>query len=183
MGLSTGNDVGGIPRRTLILGGGAAGVILIFLLGVILPGHLSIKKMEKNLKALKTELKGQQLLQPVYRAMADQSQNMPDKGGLVLSERKPVKRAEIGKLSGLFSHMALKSGVTLDRCVPDVNFMGASRRLIRVDLEITGEYAKLRDFLVRLGALPSLERVDLIKITAGTVSESCFVKFLLAMEK
>lgn len=177
-----GRAMGKIPRRTLILGAGTAGVILLFLLGVILPGHLSIKKMEKELQGLKTELKGQQLLQPLYQAMKNQVQKMPDRGGLVLAKRKPVKRAEIAKLSGLFSRMALKSGVTLDRCAPGVNFTGASGGLIRVDLKVTGEYKRLRDFLVRVGALSSLERVDRIEITAGTVSESCFVKFVLAME-
>lgn len=146
------------------------------------PSHRSAERKDKRILSLESEIQKQEILSPLFQALLS---NRPDLGSLDLPPilRAPLDRREIINLSGTFSRIAEKSGLTPEKAIPDIETLKGEENLLKVDLFLSGDFFDFRSFLLLLNRLPFMERVEEIRIMATPETIRFSLKVWLTLEK
>jgi hypothetical protein len=164
----------------LICGAG----ILIFILLMVYPNHTSLAKMDSKINRITAHGKEQKMLFPLFQELMRVSQEK-DIEVLPFPEKENLKRNELGNISFILQEIAQKTNLHLTEATPDIDSLIDDSDHFKMYMKLEGSFFDLRNFLIRLGAIPYLEHLEQLQIQTDQTSEDLrmSLKIWLARDK
>lgn len=167
----------------LLIGGG----LLAFILFLISQNYKSINSINEEIFSLKSQISRQEAFNPPYRKLASQNRLLEKRisselGGLPAPKAGKLPREEVGKLSGMFQELAVKSGLNLENIILDVNSLEKAKKHLMTDIHLNGDIYNFRKFLIEVGRVPYVDHIKEVKISSGRMAKKFKLKVRLALE-
>ena len=157
------------------------GIVAAFVLLGILPIYGKIKDQKAEIYRLETAIKKQEVLHPLYLSLYKKAQFEPPRA-LPVQKEGFLPREDVGRLSSIFADLAEASNLSFESALPRVNTLRAGNKYIMVDLSMIGPFIQLRDFLLKLGGLPYVERLEMIKVQRTQNADNITLKIWLSIK-
>ena len=152
-----------IPKRNIIFSLIClTGVLVLVLVGII-PEQLSLARLEQQMKNIQFQIEEQKNLYPLYHVLKKGIQTKDPKI-LPSSEKSPLLKTQVDSISATIKEIARKANLDTVSSSPDVNVLGYELKSLPVNIVLRGDYLSFRKFLIGLGEIPYLERIEDIEI-------------------
>ena len=155
------------------------GGILAFLLLVIYPNYRELNSLELEMTRIETRLGEQKVLTPIFNELRQQTKvNLPKD----LPNPAPGKlsRAETIKITFLIQEIVQQHQFVVENIQPDVETLVGGSGHMRLNLSLRGDFLKLRQMLLQLFEIPSLEHVEQLEVLAGETPRRMRLKLWFA---
>ena len=152
-----------IPKRVLILHLSCWGGLLIFLLAVVLPLYGSLSGLDRRIQDVRQQVDEQKTLQPLHQALKAKGRNVAP-SVLPTPERGKLSRDLIGTVPSALRRIGQNAGMESFSVSPDVNSLAGNSPFLLVRVVAQGDFMNFRRYLIGLGELPWLDRVEEIEI-------------------
>jgi hypothetical protein len=170
-----------LPARTIAFFLTYLCVLLLYLLLVIYPQHLSLAEADLDIKKLKVSIEEQKILYPIFQDLLKKVR-VKDTEALPFPKKAKLMRNETAKISSIFQEIAQKSNLVLKEIIPDADALISGAGYLKLNLTVKGNFLDLRNFMLQLGELPYLEHIERIQIRSVQDSKEISFKFFLAQE-
>lgn len=154
--------------------------IMLLLLFFIIPNQRASARLDMEIIQTRNNLEGQKILSPLFKDLTRQAQTEPLE--LPFPERQALPRDNIAALGATFQDLAGQSMLVFGGMTPHVNTMRPEDGLMMVDVAVQGDFPDLRGFLVGLGALPYLDKVEQLHINGVQAVKQMDLKLWLAVK-
>lgn len=152
--------------------------LLLLILGGILPTSHGINATRAEIADLRASLERREALLPMHNLLVEQK-NSPVPTGFTLPERARLPIADLPSVPSKLILIAREAGVELIAATPQLRSIQNGSDAVRVDTHIRGDYMKMRDFLLRLGEMPYLDRIEGMTVqTMGSGREMQLILWL-----
>jgi hypothetical protein len=152
-----------IPKRTVIIQLSWLGTLLVLGLVVIFPVQRSTAGFERQIKNIQYQIETQKTLQPIYQALKTKSQTTTA-GILPTPESGKLPRDLVHVFPSTVRRIANNSDMEMISVSPDVTSLADQSRHLLVRAILRGDFMNFRKFLIGVGELPYLERLEEIEI-------------------
>ena len=156
-------------------------MLIIFYFAAIYPYQRSLGVIDVKTAQSLDRIRKQKVLLPLYEEMIKKGEGKA-REGLPLPEKKGLSRKEIDTVSSLFKKMADKYDMLVVSVSPDVATISEVSDDVMVSVRLRGKFYDFRKFLVELGGVPFLDRVEEIEITQETGHKEFYLKVWLTIE-
>jgi hypothetical protein len=155
------------------------GGIIAFLLLVIYPNHRELKRLDLEMNQIETRLGEQKVLTPIFNELRQQTKiDLPN--DLPNPEPGKLSRAETSKITFLIREIVQEHQFVVDSIQPDVETLVGGSGHMRLNLSLRGDFINLRQMLLRLFEIPSLEHVEQLEVSAGETPQRMRLKLWFA---
>ncbi|MCD6487344.1 MAG: hypothetical protein J7K35_08480 [Syntrophobacterales bacterium] len=172
--------IGKIPGRSVMY------LLMCFVISVILyfvaiyPHQRSISAMDVRTAQVVKHIEKQNVLLPLYNELVKESKNKVH-GNLPLPDTKRLPRNDIDTIAPLFEEIADEHNMQVVSVSPDALALTEKSSDIMINIHLKGKVLDFRKFLVELGGIPSLERVEEIEIKQEAGYRQFYLKVWLAI--
>ena len=156
------------PRLIFYAMAGLAGMLLLIVL-LLVPRQQRLAAMDQTLAALSDKQAKQAALRPFYTSL-QQKLSSEEGVNLPLTAREKPCEMDMKCLIDTFEELAEVSRVQIDELRPDFDDLKEKTGTWRFHLVLQGDFSDFRKFLVRLGTLPCLKRIE--RMTFGVLPDS-----------
>jgi hypothetical protein len=152
-----------IPRRTAIIHLAWAGALLLLSAVAIVPLQRSAAGIDRRIKEVRGQIETQKTLQPLYQSLKAKGQTAP---AVVLPLPKAGKlpRDRVGRVAATLGGIARKASLETISLSPDPNALVNQSRSLLVNVVLRGDFMNFRRFLIGIGELDYLERIEEVVI-------------------
>lgn len=152
-----------IPKRSLVyLLICLSGVLILFVAGII-PEYFSSVRLDQQIKNIQFQIEEQKILHPVYHTLQNKT-HTKDVRILPFPKKTPLSRAQVDAVPVKFSEIAKRANIDIVSASPDLNFLGSESKFFPINAIIRGDFFNFRKFLIGLGEVPYMERIEEIHI-------------------
>lgn len=152
-----------IPKRSLFyLVICLCGVLIIVTVGII-PEYFSSVRLDQQIKSMQFQIEEQKNLYPIYHMLKNKT-HIKDARILPFPKKVPLSRAQIDTVPATVREIAKKANIDMVSASPDLNFLGSESRFLPINAIMRGDFFNFRKFLIGLGEVPFLERIEEIQI-------------------
>jgi hypothetical protein len=153
----------GIPKSTLIQVLVSLGIILVIIIAGILPYQRYLGKLDQNIKQLQFQIEEHKNLFPLYESL---QRRLLTKGSGVLPfpRKAPLPRGQISKVPKTIGEIAGKCGMDAVSVSPDLKGLTKAATSLSLTAVIKGDFFNFRRFLIGLGGVSYLERIEEVHI-------------------
>lgn len=140
---------------------------LLVIAGVgLYPGLKQLRELEVKATELEYDVKKQRALLPFYLQLAAlDSVELPKE--LQSSDEHKLRRGEISEVMSALGEMALDNKLDLISATPKVRSLEDDSRHLVVTIEAKGRFSDFHGFMLDLGKMGSLERIEQVNIHEG----------------
>ena len=155
--------------------------ILVFIFLIIIPTQKASSELDREIEKLGDRIEEQRLLKPVFDSLLKRAK---EKNPTQLPATKKVKlaRGDISKISMKLQEIARDHNLKLRDIRTDVNALMSNKGYLMMRIDLTGDFMQFRDFLVELGTIPSLEKIEEIQIRAIEATREYKLKIWMAQK-
>lgn len=169
----------GFPKSSFLILLICGGLLLILFLLIILPAYVSNSKKSVAIREINNEIEARKANALVYsdlqKALVSKELVLPNPPKITIS------RDEAAKFQNVFRTMAEESGLRTISLTPDVNMVGGSPKFLSNQAVLKGELVNFRQMLIKLAAVPYMDRIDEISITQQPDAMEFRMKIWLAL--
>ena len=151
------------PKRTIIYALLCLSSILFIVLAGIIPKQFSLTSLDQKIKSIQFQIEEQKSLYPIYQDLQKKTQ-AGDSKVLPLPVRNALLRTQLDTIPATFREIARKANLDMVSASPDLNSLSGESSLLPVNAVIRGNFFNFRKFLIGLGDVPYLERIEEIQI-------------------
>lgn len=152
-----------IPKRTIIYSLLClSGILCIILVGII-PKQLSLTHLDQRIKSIQFQIEEQKSLYPIYQDLQKITQARDSKV-LPSPVRSTLLRTQLNAIPANFREIARKANLDMVSASPDLNSLSGESKTLLVNAVIRGNFFNFRKFLIGLGEVPYLDRIEEIHI-------------------
>ena len=151
-----------IPRQALSFKILFFTILLVLLCIGIFIQYLSLTNLDRRVKKIQLEVEEQKGLQSIYQLL--KSKGHKNVKVLPFPAKGKLSRDQIETMPGNFRDIAKKVNMDILYASPDMAYIGPDSRSLLVNVGIRGDFFNFRKFLVGIGELPYLERIEEIQI-------------------
>jgi len=169
-----------IPGRSVMYLVLCVVILVIFYFAALYPYQRSLGAIEAKTVQVKALIEKQKVLRSLYKEMVKRGENK-FLGKLSVPDTKALSRRDIDIPSQLFKKIADKSGLHVISIRPDVLTLTEESDDMMVALHLRGRFLDFRKFLVGVGEVPSLKRVEAIEIKQENGREEIYLTVRLAI--
>jgi len=156
-------------------------VILVIILLMIYPDYRTLAALDKNIKQLNTKIETQKLLLPLFQKMLTEIDfKLPE--GVAFPKEEKLTQEKSESIVSVFHELADNSGLKVVEVSPDVESTLNGSGFLLVNVVVKGDFFKLREFLLELGNLPYLEKIEQIKLQNIEAGKEVRLKIWLVKE-
>jgi hypothetical protein len=170
-----------LPTQSLIYFLICGAGILVFIFLIIIPTQKATNELDREIENLGNRIEEQRILKPVFDALLERAKKK-NPTTLPATEKVKLARGDISKVSQTLLEMAQRSGLKLRDISTDVNAFNGDAGYLQMRIEVTGDFKRFRDFLLDLGTIPSLEKIEEIQIRAIESSREFKLKIWMAQK-
>ena len=152
-----------IPRRNIVYIVLCVLFIILFVFVVYLPTDKWSDELDIKTSEAKFRLHEQQTLIPVFQYLKVESEKVVS-DTLPLPPKGKLARAMINNLPQNFAASAKTSGMSLVMARPDLSGLKGDFQTLPVNIVLRGGFINFRKFLIGLGGMPYVERIEEILI-------------------
>lgn len=154
-----------LPTESLVYILACGTGIIFFVFMIIVPNQNTSAELDQDIENLKDRIEQQRILRPVFDSLLERAKReYPTQ--LPVTKRVKLERGDINKVTEILQDIAGRHDLTIQDIRTDVNAMMTSTGFMQMRIHATGDFMKFRDFLVDLGTIPSLEKIEEIIIRA-----------------
>ena len=170
----------GIPQKSLSYLIFGAIIIAILVLVGILPLYRYNSNQAGEIKKIKDQIEERKANVPVYlnlhKALA--SKDLPV---LPNPKKTTISLEEAAKFQNVFRTIAGESGLRAISLTPDLSTMAGSSKFLLNNAVVKGEFVNFRQMLIKLAAIPYLDKIEEINISQQSDSMEFRIKIWLAL--
>jgi hypothetical protein len=152
-----------IPRRVAILHLACWGGLLLFLMAVVLPLYGSMTGLDRQMRDLRSQVDEQKNLHPLYQTLQAKGRNVAP-SVLPTPDRGKLSRDLIATVPAAFRRIGQNAGMESFSVSPDASSLAGNSPFLLVRVTAQGDFLNFRRYLIGLGELPYLDRVEEIEI-------------------
>ncbi|MBA3019362.1 MAG: hypothetical protein KJ550_11425 [Proteobacteria bacterium] len=180
-------DIKELTREFIRLLGRKLIYLLMFAAGILLfmgIGIYSSKKFSEikggEIKAIRCQIEGQMVVLPVYKELLKKLQV---KGSEVLPfpDKNRLPKDKIEEIPKIFEGIAKNCNLESVSIIPDVMSLDRTSGLLLVNTFVKGSFFDFRKFLVNLGGISYLERIEKIDIKRTMEGKEFGLKIWIAL--
>jgi hypothetical protein len=152
-----------IPKRTVIIQISWLGALLILGLVFMFPVQRSTAGLDGQIKDIRVQIEEQKTLQPIYQALKTKGQTTAA-NILPTPENGKLPRDLVRVFPSTVRRIAKNSDIEMISVSPDVTSLANESRHLLVRAVLRGDFMNFRKFLIGVGELSYLERLEEIEI-------------------
>jgi hypothetical protein len=169
-----------LPVKTLIYLSVSIFIVVIFLFVVVYPYYQTLGTLDKEIARMYERAERQKVLLPLYMKLVEKSEaSVPDK--LLLPSRKALSKNNIDLIPSLIKGIARKSGMQVITINPDLTTLATKKDLLLIYATVRGSFFDMRNFLIELGKVASIDHIEEIDIQQKVTDKECNLKLWLAV--
>ena len=170
-----------LPSRNIILiilfGGG----IIFFVLLSIFPNYITYSNLENEINTMRNQIEEQKILSPIFSDLSNKAKfEYPE--SLPFPKTEKLSRNKTGKISEIIQNIVLLNNFTVNSILTDIGGLMDETGILKISLEITGDFMNLRNLILQLGALPYLEHIENIRIDSAGNRQNILLKLWINQE-
>jgi hypothetical protein len=154
-----------LPTRNtfviVIFGGG----MLLFVLLAIFPNYISYNNIVHETSILKDKIEEQKILSPIFEDLSSKAQ-FQNPASLPFPSPEKLASADTEKITPIIREKVAANDFLLEDIDTDIESLMTDPGLLRMMIQMVGEFQRLRDLLLDLGSLPYLEHIEVIQINS-----------------
>lgn len=152
-----------LPTRNtfmiVVFGGG----ILLFILIAIFPNYLSYNNIVHEISLLEYKIDEQKILSPIFEDLSKKAQFQKPES-LPFPAADKLSRNDTEKITPIVREIVEVNGFKLEDIDTDIESLMTESGILKLSINLLGEFHNLRDLLLDLGSLPYLEHIEVIQI-------------------
>ena len=162
----------------ILFGGG----ILFFVLLSIFPNYIAYSNIEHEINTLKDQIEEQKLLSPIFTDLSDKAkfENPED---LPFPKKEKLSKNETGNISAIIQNIIRLNDYKVDSIVTDVGGLMNESGILKMTIEMTGDFMNLRNLILQFGSLPYLDHIETIRIKNSDNKQKVLMKLWIAQEQ
>lgn len=168
-----------IPPKSITYIIACSAVIIILLFAGIYPLHRALANRDEKIADKNLKLEEQKLLLPVYE-MLKQKMGKKNARLLPLPAKAQLPGDQMGRLETDLKDISGKAKVDLISFLPNLTSADVKSKTIAVDAVARGEFFAMRRFLIGLGGIPYVERIEEVQLSRTADALEIKVKFWVA---
>jgi hypothetical protein len=154
-----------IPRRTAIIQFSWLGALLILGLVFMFPVQRSTAGLDGQIKDIRVQIEEQKALQPIYQALKAKNQTTAAAASILpIPESAKLSKDLVRVVPSTVRRIAKNSDMEMISVSPDVTSLANESRHLLVRAVLRGDFMNFRKFLIGVGELSYLERLEEIEI-------------------
>lgn len=173
-------QIGKIPGRSVMYLVLCVVILIIFYFAALYPYQQSLDAIDEKTAQVANLIEKQMTLLPLYEEMVKRGKDKI-RGNLPVPDVKAISMGEIDAVAPLFKKMADESGMAVVSIKPAVLALTKESDDMMVTLHLRGQFLDFRKFLIEVGGLPSLSRVEEIEIRQEAGHEDFYLTVRLAI--
>ncbi len=169
-----------IPKRTVAIHVSWFGALILFCLAVIIPSAQYSSRMDQQIRDVRAQIEAQKNLRQIYDKLHTKGQKTTSRV-LPLPERTAMPRGLASKVPATIGGIARHTALDTVSVSVDIHSVAARSPSLLVNTVLRGEFMNFRNFLIGLGELPYLERIEEIEVRQEPEFMEFRVKIRLAL--
>ena len=170
-----------IPASSLIILFTCLGGIALFVFLLILPRQDMAAALDESIGELEKKIGEQRTLTPVFHNILAKAK-IKEKPELPITQKTKLARRDMIKIFDQIKAIARMYNLKLQEITPDVNSLKETSGYLLIRLVVTGNFFNFREFLIDLGAIPSMVHIEEMQIRSIEESREIKLKIWLAQE-
>jgi hypothetical protein len=158
----------------------AVGILAFFLL-IILPSQETSAELDQDIDRLNARIEEQRILTPVFHSLLKRA-NKEGPSELPSPEKAKLTHGDMNAISTVFQDIAGRHNLKLEEITTDVRSLIQESGYLLMRLRLSGDFFNIREFLIDIGSIPSLEHIEEINIRSTKISKEFRLKIWLAQE-
>ena len=155
--------------------------ILAFLWLIILPSKETGAALDQEIEKLKIRIEEQRILTPVFHSLLNRAK-MKGPSDLPSPEKSKLTHGDVNEISTVFKDFAEQHSLKLEEITTDDDSLTMESGYLQMRLRLSGDFFTIREFLIDLGSIPSLEHIEEIHIKPTKTAKELRLKIWLAKE-
>ena len=162
----------------ILFGGG----ILLFVLLSIFPNYITYSNINHEINTLKEQIEEQKILSPIFadltkKAVFENPENLP------FPKKEKLSKDETSNISAIIQNIIQGNNYKLESILTDVGGLMDESVILKMSIEMTGDFMNLRKMILQLGTLPYLEHIEYIRIENYNDKQQVLLKLWIAQEQ
>jgi len=171
-----------LPSRNviiiLLLGGG----VLLFILLSIFPNYLAYSNINHEISTLQTQIEEQKLLSPIFSDLSAKT-TFEDPENLPFPQKARLPKNETENIAAIIQKIIQQNNFNLVSILTDVGSLLEDSGILKVSIEMTGDFMNLRNMILQLGSLPYLDHIEYVRIDSHSETQQFQLKIWIAQEQ
>ena len=160
----------------------AVGILAFFVL-IILPSKTTSADLDQEIESLTVRIEEQRILTPVFHSLLKRAKvPPPGDGDLPSPEKSKLTHADMIAIPTVIRDFAGRRNLKLEEITTDDSSLMQESGYLLMWLRLSGDFFKIREFLIDLGSIPSLEHIEEINIRSAKTTKELRLKIWLAKE-
>ena len=170
-----------LPTKNIMVIALFGGGIIFFVLLSIFPNYITYSNIENEINTLKNQIEEQKILSPIFTDLSNKARFEHSKS-LPFPKKEKLSKNETGNISGIIQEIILLNDFKLNSILTDVGGLMDGSGMLKISIEISGDFMNLRDLILQFGTLPYLEHIENIRIDNANNKEKILLKLWIAQE-
>jgi Tfp pilus assembly protein PilO len=158
----------------------AVGVLAFFVL-IILPSKKNSADLDRDIESLTVRIEEQRILTPVFHSLLKRAK-MEGPSGLPSPKKSKLTHGDMNAIPKVFQDFAGRRSLKVEEITTDDSSLTQESGYLLMRLRLSGDFFKIREFLIDIGSIPSLEHIEEINIRSLKTSKEIRLKIWLAKE-
>lgn len=172
-----------IPKQSIIYIVICLSVTLIFILWGIMPSQRTLNELSMRIVETRQHIEEQKTLQSVYQALKQGTQKQGVQGQytrvLPLPEKSASALVQMDQFMEAVKEISRMANVELVTLAPALSSLGGNSKTMIMETAVKGDFTSLRKFLIGLGGLSSVNRIEELQIQQNPEGMELRIKFLV----
>jgi len=157
--------------------------IIVFIFLIIIPSQKTSAELDRDIKNINDQIEEQRILRPVFDSLLKRAKK-EDSTDSPLTQTQAFKPAsgDINAITDLLREIAQSHDLVMKDISTDVTALMKNTGTMLMQINITGDFMKFRDFLIDLSAISVLEQIEEIQIRAVEGTREFDLKIRMAQK-
>lgn len=170
-----------LPTKNIMVIALFGGGIIFFVLLSIFPNYITYSNIESEINILQSQIEEQKILSPIFNDLSSKAK-FKDPDDLPFPKKEKLSKNETSSISGIIQNIILLNGFELNSILTDVGGLMDGSGILKMSVEVTGDFENLRKLILQLGTLPYLEHIENIQINNANDKQNILLKLWIAQE-
>lgn len=170
-----------LPKKNILIIAFFGAGVLLFVLLSIFPNYIAYSNINSEIYILKSQIEEQKILSPIFADLSKKT-NFEVPEDLPFPKKKKLSKNDTGKISSIIQNIIQSNGFELDSLLTDVAGLLDGTGMLKMSVEMTGDFVNLRKLILQFGSLPYLEHIESIRIENANEKQKVLMKLWITQE-
>ncbi len=171
-----------LPKKNIIVIALFGGGILFFVLLSIFPNYIAYSDIENEINMIKGQIEEQKILSPIFTDLSKKT-NFEVPENLPFPKKEKLSKNDTGRISSIIQDIIQSNGFKLDSLLTDMGGLLDGSGMLKMSIDMTGDFINLRKLILQFGTLPYLEHIETIRIENANEKQKVLMKLWIAQEQ